>query len=240
MSENKEQQIENIPGIYTRLAAIMREAKAIGKDTQNTQQGFKFRGIDAVMNHLHPLFAKHSVIVLPEIESERSEERQTRSGGNLIYRVLKIKYRFCCDNGEASCSVMAEGMDSGDKACAKCLAIGLKYALTQMLLLPYDEVDPDAETQPESKPKHPQPPQNHSAKSTDTSAGGISVAQRKRLFALAEEGGIGKDRLKEIMADEFGVDSTSKLTPKMYEEFCDYLKFHAKTEGADENKEGGE
>ena len=49
--------------------------------------------------------------------------------------------------------MIGEGMDSGDKAANKAMAVALKYALTQMLLLPYDEVDPDGDTPPPSSKK---------------------------------------------------------------------------------------
>ena len=139
--------------ISKRLAAIMADARAIGKDSHNKMQGFNFRGIDAVMNHLHPIFAKHGVIILPTVVDEKTEERETKNGGNLIYRILKIRFEFVADDGSSvACIVLGEGMDSGDKASNKAMAVALKYALTQMLLLPYDEVDPDAETH-EVKPK---------------------------------------------------------------------------------------
>jgi hypothetical protein len=143
-------------GIHAALAAISRDAGAIGKDSRNATQGFNFRGIDAVMNHLHPLFARHGVVILPEVLAERTEDRETAKGSHLIYRVLTIKERFAHESGSsAECTVIGEGMDSGDKASNKAMAVALKYALTQMLLLPYDEVDPDADTPPDSKPKGP-------------------------------------------------------------------------------------
>jgi hypothetical protein len=142
--------------IASRLCKIALDVKAIGKDRTNDQQRFQFRGIDTVMNHLHPLFSKYSVVILPEVLDDRTEERQSRNGGNLIYRILKIKYHFVADDGsELCCVVIGEGMDSGDKAANKAMAVALKYALSQTLLLPYDEVDPDAETHPESTPKKP-------------------------------------------------------------------------------------
>jgi hypothetical protein len=147
--------------ISKRLAAIMSDASAIGKDSYNKMQGFNFRGIDAVMNHLHPIFAKHGVIILPTVLDEKTEERVTKNGGNLIYRILKIRFEFVADDGSSvACIVLGEGMDSGDKASNKAMAVALKYALTQMLLLPYDEVDPDAEThevKPKPTPSEPKP-----------------------------------------------------------------------------------
>ena len=139
--------------IESKLIAIMGEAHALGKESKNTSQGFSFRGIDAVMNHLHPLFAKHGVVILPEVIHEHSEERTTKNGGTLIYRILKVRFNFVAADGSSrSAQVVGEGMDSGDKAANKAMAVALKYALTQMLLLPYDEVDPDGDTPPESKP----------------------------------------------------------------------------------------
>lgn len=167
---------EEVKLIYPALAEIMADSKAIGKDSKNSQQGFNFRGIDAVMNHLHPLFAKHGVVVMPEVLEERAEERTTKSGGNLIYRVLRIAYNFVASDGsQARAVVVGEGMDSGDKAANKAMAVGLKYALTQMLLLPYDEVDPDADTPPESKPKAA-PRSKASVKESGTSSENVVVA----------------------------------------------------------------
>jgi len=146
--------------IHEAMIEITRDVQAIGKDSQNVTQGFKFRGIDAVMNELHPIFAKHGVVILPEVVEDRTEERQARNGGNLIYRILKTRFHFvAADGSEISSVILSEGMDSGDKAVNKALAVGLKYALTQMLLLPYDEVDPDSESHdvaPKGQVKQPQ------------------------------------------------------------------------------------
>ena len=48
--------------------------------------------------------------------------------------------------------VVGEGMDSGDKATNKAMAIALKYACFQVFCIPTEEMkDPDAETPPPSK-----------------------------------------------------------------------------------------
>ena len=144
--------------IHERLCKIMEDVKAIGKDSKNTSQGFSFRGIDAVMNGLHPIFSKHGVFIAPEVLEERSEDRTTQKGAHLIYRIAKIKFHFIGAGGDEVCStMMGEGMDSGDKAMNKAMAVALKYALTQMLLLPYDEVDADAYTHPDSVPAGKKP-----------------------------------------------------------------------------------
>ena len=56
------------PSIYAKIVSILKETKAITKSEKNQQQGFKFRGIDNVMNELHELFAKNDVFILQEVQ----------------------------------------------------------------------------------------------------------------------------------------------------------------------------
>lgn len=134
--------------IHEKIIAILADADAIAKDRKNQQQGFNFRGIDDVYNALHPILAKHGVFSTTEVIAERTEERQTKSGGNLIYRILTVKFTFYAADGSHVESVMiGEGMDSGDKASNKAMAIAHKYALLQLLAIPTEDAkDPDAET----------------------------------------------------------------------------------------------
>lgn len=151
-------------GIHKAMCAAMTDITAITKDRTNTQQGFKFRGIDDVYNELHSILAKHQIFTLPEVMEDRTEERTTKSGSALIYRILKIKYTFYHSDGSSvSTVVIGEGMDSGDKASNKAMAIGHKYSLFQAFLIPTEEdKDPDAQThvvQPKKKEEQkPEPP----------------------------------------------------------------------------------
>ena len=144
--------------IFSAMAAIMADIGAIGKDSKNKQQDFMFRGIDAVYNELHGYMAKHKVFSLPEVLENKSEERQSKSGGVLIYRILKMRYRFFADDGSSvEATVIGEGMDSGDKASNKAMAIAHKYCLLQAFCIPTKEgKDPDAESH-EVTPHPPAP-----------------------------------------------------------------------------------
>lgn len=142
--------------IYQRLAEINKAITAIGKNQNNRQQGFKYRGVDDVMNELHGLFAKHEVLILPEIVNGFREERQSKSGSTLITSVCDYKYSFVAPDGSTCFAIIrGEGMDSGDKSNNKAIAVALKYVLTQMFLIPTDEMkDPDAESHdPKPKPE---------------------------------------------------------------------------------------
>lgn len=133
--------------IYEAISAVMNDVGAIGKNTKNQQQGFMFRGIDAVMNALQPALIKNHIFVVPEVLEQTREERQTSKGGTLIYSICRIKYTFYAEDGSSvSAVVIGEGMDSGDKATNKAMSIAFKYACFQVFCIPTEEMkDPDAE-----------------------------------------------------------------------------------------------
>lgn len=134
--------------IYEAINNVMSEIGAIGKNSKNSQQGFMYRGIDAVMNALNPALIKHKVFVVPEVLEQIREERQTAKGGTLFYSICKVKYTFydATDGSSVEAIVIGEGMDSGDKATNKAMSVAFKYACFQVFCIPTEEmVDPDAE-----------------------------------------------------------------------------------------------
>lgn len=146
--------METTKKIYEAIPAIMDEIGHIGKEKRNQQQGFMFRGIDQVMNTMKPLLAKHGVFVVPEVIDRQREERTTKSGSNLIYSILTVRYHFCASDGsEVVATTVGEGMDSADKASNKAMAIAFKYACFQVFCIPTEEIakdDPDNYSQEES------------------------------------------------------------------------------------------
>lgn len=142
--------------IYESITKIMEEVPSIGKNQRNKTQGFMYRGIDDVMNALQPLLAKNKVFIVPEILEQTREERISSKGGDLIYSICKIKYKFYAEDGSSVEAItIGEGMDSGDKATNKAMAIAMKYALFQVFCIPTDEMkDPDSETPEQSTKKN--------------------------------------------------------------------------------------
>lgn len=134
--------------IIEKLCAINSEIGAISKGRKNQQQGFMFRGIDDVMNELHSLFAKHSVIILPRYELIEQQALATKSGGFMYRSKIKAVIKFVTiDGSSVESETIGEAMDSADKGLNKAESIALKYALLQMFLIPTEEdKDPDATT----------------------------------------------------------------------------------------------
>ena len=144
--------------IYQAIIGAMSDIGVIGKEKKNAQQGFKYRGVDDVMNALQPVMVQHGLFVVPEIIDQKREERKTNRGGNLIYSVCTVRYTFYAKDGSSvQCVVVGEGMDSGDKATNKAMSIAFKYACFQVFCIPTEEMkDPDAEVHtvaPREEPK---------------------------------------------------------------------------------------
>ena len=142
--------------IYQAMCAAMADIGAVGKDQTNQQQHFRYRGIDDAMNAMYPVLAKHGLFLVPEVLEQHREERTTKSGGNLIYSILKVRYTmYACDGSSVSAVVIGEGMDSADKSSNKAIAAAMKYAIFQMFCIPTEDMrntDPDRETPPDSIP----------------------------------------------------------------------------------------
>jgi len=145
--------------IYESITAAMAEGYSIGKNSKNSQQGFMYRGIDAVMNTFQPILSKYKIFVVPTVLEERREDRTTSKGSALIYTVLKIKYTFYAEDGTfVDCVVIGEGMDSGDKSANKAMSVAMKYAMFQIFCIPTEEmIDPDGESH-DLAPKRKGPP----------------------------------------------------------------------------------
>ena len=138
---------EKVLNIYEAISQTMADVGFVGKNTKNTQQGFMFRGIDAVMNALNPAMQKNHIFIVPEVLEQTREERTSEKGKLLIYSICKIKYTFYAQDGSSvSAIVIGEGMDGGDKATNKAMSIAFKYACFQVFCIPTEEMkDPDAE-----------------------------------------------------------------------------------------------
>lgn len=141
--------------IYGLIGQAMKKVGAIGKDSVNEQQKYKFRGIDAVYNALNPVMSELGLFICPEILDHRREERKSVKTYNnqqtetvLKYSILTIKYTiYAPDGSNISCTVIGEGMDSGDKASNKAMSVALKYAMFQLLMIPTEEmIDSDKES----------------------------------------------------------------------------------------------
>lgn len=149
--------------IYKAIAGVMDDIGVVGKEKEfkSNQGSYKFRGIDDVMNALHPAMVKNKIFVVPVILEQDREVRTSRNGTSMYVSICKIRYEFYAEDGSCvSAVVIGEGMDTGDKATNKAMSIAFKYACFQVFCIPTEEmIDPDSE-----RPEFDEPEKKGSSK----------------------------------------------------------------------------
>lgn len=199
---------EKMPMIYAAICGVMEDVGAVGKGDYNKTQGFKYRSIDAVMNALNPVMIKHKIFCTPEVLEQSREERTTSKGGTLIYSVCRMRYRFFTTDGSfVDAVVVGEGMDSGDKASNKAMAVAFKYACFQTFCIPTENLmdDPDADTPAESQKKG-------SRRNVQGKAAGQQDAGRKALWDELNRELIRTGYTYKAVEATYKTDNIEKLT----------------------------
>lgn len=137
------------PHVLTGIQQVMSAfaEKGIGKNHKNEQQGFKFRGIDDVMNRMAQHLVEANLVIIPRVVDRQVQERVNSRGNPLFYVTVTVDFSILStvDGSHVICTVPGEAMDSGDKATNKALSIAYKYMAFQLFAIPIDE-DPDATT----------------------------------------------------------------------------------------------
>lgn len=199
--------------IYQNIIKAMNEVNSISKDNYNQLQKFKFRGIDDVMNAMHPILSKNNIFVAPEVEDFSREERTSKNGGLIIYTIATIKFTFYAEDGSnIVVKVIGEAMDSGDKGMNKAMSTAYKYALFQVFCIPTED-DPDKD----SYTLAPKQQANKNTKTTQLTKQPaqqkapqqnlISTEQRETLINLIESAGINLteelQKIKDLTTDRY-------------------------------------
>lgn len=188
-----------LPALLTEIKAAM---GAIGKDSKNTQQGFMFRGIDAVINTAAPELIRHGVVVFPEVlDYQYGVVEVGKARTPMGHARVTVKYTFHGPAGDSlSGSAVGEAMDSGDKATAKAMSVAFRTFLLQALTLPTNESDPDATTYSR----------------TDTSDLQAAIGEVQAAWALAHDNVLDMAALAADYAQRFnGADIRQATAPTL-------------------------
>jgi hypothetical protein len=140
--------VADAPTIQAALAKVKRAIGAVGKNDRNTVQNFSFRGIDAVVNAAAPHLNEQGIITVPRMNNYTYGTVEVgRNNTKMGHVIVNVTYVFVGPAGdEIVATVLAEAMDSGDKAVPKAMSVAYRIALLQVLNLPTDEPDPDSES----------------------------------------------------------------------------------------------
>ena len=135
------------PSVVEALSKVMAAVQSVGKKDRNSQQGYDFRGIDAVVNAVGPQFREHGVVAVPHKSEARYRDVQTSTGKPSRECTVTVTYRFYGPKGDfIECEVPGESMDFGDKGAPKAMSVAYRIALLQALCIPTHDPEPDAQS----------------------------------------------------------------------------------------------
>lgn len=211
------------------IQAVMRDAQALGKGDRNAQQGFNFRGVDAVMNLIGPLLRKHGAFITPELVEHRyetSEQLNKRGETQYVTRsVVTVAYHWHGPDGSTiSGTVAGEAFDYGDKATSKAMSVAFRTYLLQTLTLPTNEPDPDlyqydaalSQQQPQQQPQQQtqqQAPPQQAQQPAPAPRGPVTADEcRDHLFFLAQSRGINPAEIAGRVVEISGGTPIEKVT----------------------------
>lgn len=145
--------VEPVP-VHQALANVMERVQAVGKDGTNTQQNFKYRGIDAVVNAVGPAFRECGVLCIPVAATYDDERYETKGGAHMRGVTIRVTFRFYGPAGDfIEAQTIGEAADAGDKSVSKAHSVAYRTALLQALCIPTGEDDPDASAHERARPE---------------------------------------------------------------------------------------
>lgn len=125
----------------------MADVQAVGKTGYNEQQGFSFRGVDAVVDAVGPALRTHGVLVTPRVLWKSHRDFETKNKALMHECIVEVEYTFTGPEGDTHVgSSIGESADSGDKGTAKAMSVAYRTWWLQALCIPTHEPDPDGET----------------------------------------------------------------------------------------------
>lgn len=142
---------EPAQNVIQALSRVMRDLPGIGKgmNADPSQGGYAYRGIEQITGHTQTLFARHGIVMIPEV-LEWDREEVTVANKPWHDEKCKIVYRVYGPGGLDDVievgPLFTVGRDGSDKGVNKCMTQALKYALIQVLCIGDKKDDADGTT----------------------------------------------------------------------------------------------
>ena len=149
-------ELEVYKSINAVMAALAKDG--ISKEHKNTQQGYKFRGIDDIYNRLATLLSENALVICPIVKNRVQVERTTQKGSAIFYTSVDVDYTIVSskDGSSFTTTICGEAMDNADKSTNKAMSAAYKYLCLQLFCIPTEgDNDADATTPPPVNPVLP-------------------------------------------------------------------------------------
>lgn len=148
--------------VHEALGSVQRAISHVGKDSQTKAGGtYNYRGIDAVVNALHPLLGRYGVVISPTVVGHELVPFTGYSKPHGL-TILTIDYHVFGPDGDQldpPVRAIGYGLDATDKGPGKAMSYAYKTAIGQLFSLPTDdpgmdnEQTPDTDEHPHADPK---------------------------------------------------------------------------------------
>jgi ERF superfamily len=168
------------PTIFELIPKVMEDIGAVSKSGTGDVP-YKFRGIDQVMNAVHPALVKHGVFIVPEV-LEWKDERLANGRAHLV--MLRVAYDIYGPRGDKVRAVgVGESVDYSDKATNQAMSMAYKYAILETFCITTEDMQDGDSRKPDIPEETSQPSQrsqrNRQEPKSRSGAGGAS-AQHNR------------------------------------------------------------
>ena len=137
--------------VYQAIGAVSAamSLQGISKSRLNTQgAGYKFRGIDDVLNALSGALVTAGLVILPRCTERVIVERATKAGGAMFNVTCRVEFDLVSteDGSKHTVYTYGEAMDSADKATNKAMSAAYKYLALLVFCIPTEATaDNDAD-----------------------------------------------------------------------------------------------
>lgn len=159
--------------IHQLMVEVMRGVGVVGKDQENEQFGYAFRGIDSVVNQVQPALVAAGVSMASRVVAHETDTYVTKGGTTMRWALVVMGYTFVGPLGDTQeAEGIGEAADASDKAHMKAMQQAYKYALLQVLAIPTLEPDADAISPDGAAPPAPQDYTNWAKEQVLLAAGG--------------------------------------------------------------------
>ena len=206
------------PSVHDAWMGVMEDVRAIAKGERNKVQGFSFRGIDAVMNAVGPVFRRHGVSCVPVriVDARHRDFMAGKEGKTVMHEaIVTVEYEVTGPAGDSFIGQsIGESADASDKATTQAMSVALRTFLLQGLTMPTDEKDPDEVTVDRGAPPPPFDPAGAFAMLHEVH-GTIAEPAFSEIQAWIESQGITPESLTKDQAAEWYErnEAAKKATP---------------------------
>lgn len=197
--------------IITQLSKVQAKLKA-PKNQTNKFGGYSYRSCEDILEAVKPLLVESELVLTISDDIWQVSNR--------IY----VKATATVSNGTEIMSTTAyarepelkKGMDEA-QITGSASSYARKYALNGLFCI--DDTKDSDYTNKHDKEEKQVIPEKKSSSDGFTQ----SEAQRKMLFALVTEAGLSTLQMKELLKNEYGLESSSELTRLQFEEIITFL-----------------